>query len=206
MEDDRFTGRTDKESRMNEQALGQLMAEDSALHLFQIAALMLGDEQEAVSLVEESVARVEADPCAEGTLAYDEARTFLVQNAVQRMAGLYPEAFAVPSTPATDATCLETDDLDAVGLNGEQFGAMISGPGRARMREWLERLAPALRAIFVLRAVAGQDGEQTAESLRQSGARGAQAWRRDQVGTAYRQALCSLATCLMSAQTALLPA
>jgi hypothetical protein len=206
MEDDRFTGRTDKESRMNEQALGELMAEDTALHLFQIAALMLGDEQEAVSLVEQSVARVEADPCAEGTLAYDEARTLLLQTAVQRMAGLYPEAFAVPSAQAADAACLETDDLEAAGLSGEQFGAMITGPGRARMREWLERLAPALRAIFVLRAVAGQDGEQTAESLRQSGARGAQAWRRDQVGTAYRQALCSLATCLMSAQTALLTA
>ena len=191
---------------MNEQNLGQLMAEDTALHLFQIAALMLGDEQEAVSLVEQSVARVEADPCAEGALAYDEARTLLVQTAVQRMAGLYPEAFAVPSAPPTDSACIETDDLDAAGLSGEQFGAMITGPGRARMREWLERLAPALRAIFVLRAVAGQDGEQTAESLRQSGARGAQAWRRDQVGTAYRQALCSLATCLMSAQTALLPA
>ena len=191
---------------MNEQNLGQLMAEDTALHLFQIAALMLGDEQEAVSLVEQSVARVEADPCAEGALAYDEARTLLVQTAVQRMAGLSPEAFAVPSAPPTDSACIETDDLDAAGLSGEQFGAMITGPGRARMREWLERLAPALRAIFVLRAVAGQDGEQTAESLRQSGATGAQAWRRDQVGTAYRQALCSLATCLMSAQTALVPA
>jgi DNA-directed RNA polymerase specialized sigma24 family protein len=203
MEDDRVVGRTDKETRMNEQALGQLMAEDTALHLFQIAALMLGDEQEAVSLVEESVARVEADPCAEGALAYDEARALLVQTAVQRMAGLYPEAFSVPSVAPADAVCLETDDLEAVGLTGEQFGAMISG---ARMREWLERLAPALRAIFVLRAVAGQDGEQTAESLRQSGARGAQAWRRDQVGAAYRQALCSLASCLMSAQTALMPA
>ena len=42
---------------MNEQDLGvvaearELMAEDTALQLFQIAALMLGDEQEAVSLV-----------------------------------------------------------------------------------------------------------------------------------------------------------
>ena len=191
---------------MNEQPVGQLMAEDTALHLFQIAALMLGDEQEAVSLVEQSVAGVEADPCAEGALAYDEARNLLVHTAVKRMAGLYPEAFAVPTALPADAACLEADDLSAVGLSGEQFGTLISGPGRDRMREWLERLAPALRAIFVLRAVAGQNGEQTAESLRQSGATGAQAWRRDQVGTAYRQALCSLATCLMSAQTALMPA
>jgi hypothetical protein len=88
-------------------------------------------------------------------------------------------------------------------LTGEQIGTMVSGAG---MREWLGRLTPALRAIFVLRAVAGQDGEQTAERLRQSGARGAQAWRRDQVGVAYRQALCSLATSLMSSQTTLMPA
>ena len=184
----------------------KLMAEDTALQLFQIAALMLGDEQEAVSLVEESVAKVEADPCAQATVAYVEARSLLVHTAVRRLAGLYPEAFAVPTPEPADAACIETDDLGAAGLTGEQFGALISGAGRAGMREWLERLAPALRAIFVLRAVAGQDGEQTAESLRQSGARGAQGWRRDQVGTAYRQALCSLATCLMSSRRALMPA
>ena len=73
------------------------MAEDTAVQLFQIAALMLGDEQEAVSLVEETVAKVETDPCAEATVAYAEARSLLVHTAVQRMAGLYPEAFAVPA-------------------------------------------------------------------------------------------------------------
>jgi hypothetical protein len=190
-----------KDQDCSEATVGQLMAEDTALHLFQIAALMLGDEQEAVSLVEESVAKVETDPCAQGPQAYDEARTLLVHTAVQRMAGLYPEAFAVPTAQPADG-CID-GDLGAAELTGEQIGAMVSGAG---MREWLGRLAPALRAIFVLRAVAGQDGEQTAESLRQSGARGAQAWRRDQVGTAYRQALCSLASCLMSAQTTLMPA
>jgi DNA-directed RNA polymerase specialized sigma24 family protein len=218
MEDDEIADRpavcpaVRQEMRMNEQDFSpvaearELMAEDTALQLFQIAALMLGDEQEAVSLVEEVVAKVEADPCTEGTLAYAEARTLLVRTAVQRMAGLYPEAFVVPAPQPADAVCLETDDLEAAGWSGDQFSALISGAGRAGMREWLERLAPALRAIFVLRAVAGQDGEQTAENLRQSGATGAQAWRRDQVGTAYRQALCSLASCLMSAQTALMPA
>jgi DNA-directed RNA polymerase specialized sigma24 family protein len=217
MEDDTIADRATfcptvpQEMRMNEQdsrpaEAKQWMAEDTALQLFQIAALMLGDEQEAVSLVEEVVAKVEADPCAEGTLAYAEARTLLVRTAVQRMAGLYPEAFVVPTSQPADTACIETDDLGAAGLTGDPFGALISGAGRAGMREWLERLAPALRAIFVLRAVAGQDGEQTAESLRQSGATGAQAWRRDQVGTAYRQALCSLATCLMNAQSALAPA
>ena len=188
-----------------------LLAEDTALHLFQIAALMLGDEQEAVSLVEETVARVETDPCAEGTVAYAEARALLLHTALQRLAGLHPGGFRVPAQQPSDAGCIQTGDLGdtgvaVAGLSSEQFGALVTGAGRAGLREWLGRLTPALRAIFVLRAVAGQDGEQTAESLRQSGATGAQEWRRDEVGAAYRQALCSLATCLMSAQTALMPA
>ena len=82
---------------------GLLTAEDTAVQLFQIAALMLGDEQEAVSLVEETVAKVEADPCAEATVAYAEARSLLVHTAMQRMAGLYPEAFAVPAAEPADA-------------------------------------------------------------------------------------------------------
>jgi len=189
----------------------QLLAEDAALHLFQIAALMLGDEQEAVCLVENTLARVESDPCADSTGAYIEARTLLVRDAIQRMAGLHPAAFAVPAAVAADAVCLESDDLDSTGIDstglaGEQFTTLVTGPGRVRLREWLDRLGPALRAIFVLRAVAGQNGEQTAETLRQSGVKGANAWRKDQVGAAYRQALCSLATCLMTSRTSLSPA
>ncbi len=185
---------------------GELMAEDTALQLFQIAAMMLGNEQDAVSLVEETVARVETDPCAEGTVAYREARRLLVETAVQRMAGLHPEAFSVPAAEAEDVTCLKNEDLDNASISTAQLGALLSGAGRAGMREWLDRLAPALRAIFVLRAVAGQDSEQTAESLRQSGASGAHGWRRDLVGNAYRQALCSLATSLMSSHGTLMPA
>jgi DNA-directed RNA polymerase specialized sigma24 family protein len=190
---------------MTDQDCGQA-ANDTALQLFHIAALMLGDEQEAVSLVEESVSRVEADPCAEAEVAYAEARSVLVNTAVRRMAGLYPEGFAVPAAETAEVGCLETDEVGAAGLTGEQFGALLSGGGRAFMRDWLQRLTPALRAIFVLRAVAGQDGEQTAESLRRSGAKGAQAWRRDEVGAAYRQALCSLASSMSSRAALLMPA
>jgi DNA-directed RNA polymerase specialized sigma24 family protein len=190
---------------MTDQDCGQA-ANDTALQLFHIAALMLGDEQEAVSLVEESVARVEADPCAEADAAYVEARALLLNTAVQRMAGRYPEGFAVPAAETAEPGCLETDEVGAAGLTGEQFGAMLSGGGRVFMKDWLQRLTPALRAIFVLRAVAGQDGEQTAESLRRSGAKGAQAWRRDEVGTAYRQALCSLASSMTSRAALLIPA
>ena len=183
-----------------------LTAEDSALHLFQIAALLLGDEQAAVALVEETVAGVETDPCAEATLAYAEARTLLVHTAVRQIAGRHPEEFSSPAAPLVDAACIETDDLAAAILAGEQVGNLIAAAGRAGLRQWLEQLPPALRTVFVLRAIAGQDAEQTAESLRQSGAPGAQEWRRDQVGSVYRQALCSLASGLMQASIALVPA
>src|SRR5271154_2202130 len=129
MEDDTIMGSPTvcQEKRMNEQGLGHapaarpLMAADTAFQLFQIAVLMLGDEQEAVSLVEESVAGVETDPCAEGTLAYAEARTLLVRTAVRRMAGVYPGAVAGPTAQPADAVCIETDDLEAAGLSGDQF-------------------------------------------------------------------------------------
>jgi DNA-directed RNA polymerase specialized sigma24 family protein len=187
-------------------ATAHLLAEDSALQLFQIAALLLGNQSEAVDLVEEVLDKVETDPCADGTQAYTEARTLLVRAGVQRLAGRNPGDFDVPlDAPAVD-TCIETDDLHATGVSSEQLGALVSGAGRVGMREWLDRLTPALRAIFVLRAVAGQDGEQTAESLRQSGGNGAQGWRSAQVGSAYRQALCSLASRLMSAQSVLVSA
>jgi hypothetical protein len=183
-----------------------LLAEDSALQLFQIAALLLGNETEAVELVEETVAKVETDPCADGTLAYVEARTLLMQSGVQKLAARAPGSFSVPDIQPSGDVCIETDDLQAAGLTGEQLQALVSGAGPAGMREWLDQLSPQLRAIFVLRAVAGQDGEQTAESLRQTGVPGAEAWQSYQVGSAYRQALCSLASRLMSVQTNLAPA
>ncbi len=179
-----------------------LRAQDTAFELFQIAALMLGNEEEAVSLVEETLAKVEADPCADAGAVQDEARPRLLESAVRRLVILHPGAFAVPGATEETAICIETDDLSSAGLNPDQLAALIEGPGRAKMREWLEQLAPALRAIFILRAVAGQDAERTAESLRRSGDAGARDWQRQHVGTVYRQALCSLANSLAGSNSA----
>ena len=182
-------------------ASGASQAQNTALELFQIAALMLGSEEEAVSLVEKSLADSEVDPCADAAALQDEARPRLLQSAVRRLAQLHPGSFAVLETADTTSICIETDDLSAAGINGEQLAALIDGPGRAKMREWLEQLAPALRAIFVQRAVAGQDAEGTAENMRRSGGAGAQGWQKEHVGTAYRQALCSLASSLLGANS-----
>lgn len=177
---------------------GAVEAQNTALELFQMAALMLGNEEEAVSLVEETLVDVQADPCANAGAVHDEARPRLLEAAVRRMARLHPASFAAPAFADGAGTCIDADDLASAGLSGEEFASLIQGPGRAKMREWLDQLAPALRTIFVLRAVAGQDGERTAESLRRSRATGAQGWQTEQVGSVYRQALCSLASSLVS--------
>jgi DNA-directed RNA polymerase specialized sigma24 family protein len=177
-----------------------LMAQETVSELFQIAALMLGNEQEAADLVEETVATVEADPCSDARLAHEQARAQLVAIAVRRMTQSDPGAFAVPISESK-ATCIDADDLSAAGLTEQQLSALIQGPGRAKLRDWLEQLPLALRAVFVLRAVVGQDGECTAEGLRRNGGSGAAGWTGEQVGTAYRQALCSLATSLVSANS-----
>jgi hypothetical protein len=178
----------------------------TAGEFFQIAALILGNEDEAVSTVEEALANVDVDPCADSNTAHDKVRNRLIDGAVRRLDLLSPGAFATPPEVEGPSTCIETDDLSAAGLTSEQLEGLLTGPGRAKMRQWLEQLAPALRAIFVLRAVVGQDGERTAQNLRRSGAAGAQGWHREQVGAAYRQALCSLASSLMSSNSSLVPA
>jgi DNA-directed RNA polymerase specialized sigma24 family protein len=191
------------EQACNEVArVGALTARDSVLELYQIAVLMLGNEEEAASLVEEAVAHVQADPCTDSAAANAQARSRLGETAVRRLARLHPDAFSVPPAAEAASGCIDAEDLNAAGLTGEELSVLVQGPGRIKIRGWLEQLAPAMRAVFVLRAVAGQDGERTAESLRRSGAEGAQGWKREQVGTAYRQALCSLATSLISSQPA----
>jgi hypothetical protein len=140
MEDDKTDQRTTDGSqgeRMIEQDLGQapeashLMAEDTALQLFQIAALMLGDEQEAVSLVEESVAKVETDPCAEGTLAYAEARACWCTPRCSGWPGYTPKRslFLLRSRPTLPALKPMTlgGGFDRRAVRGADFGR---GPGR----------------------------------------------------------------------------
>jgi hypothetical protein len=181
---------------------GVLRAGDSARELYQIAVLMLGDEEQAASLVEEVVADVEADPCTDALAANAQAQSRLGEMAVRRLARRHPTAFSVPPAGEAASGCIDAEDLSAAGLTAGELSLLVQAPGRIKMRGWLEGLAPALRVIFVLRAVAGFDGARTAESLRRSGVEGAQGWRREQVRTAYRQALCSLATSLISSHPA----
>jgi hypothetical protein len=66
------------------------------------------------------------------------------------------------------------------------------------MRQWLEGLGPVDRSVFVLRAVLGRSGAEAAQLLQQSTG---DSWTEFQVGSAYRVALCSLASSLVHSGT-----
>ena len=167
--------------------------ESAARELYQTAALFVGDETEAMKLVEETVASVEMDPCADGEAARSAASTDLVRRALVRLAALRPEQMH-PTAVADLGGCVETDDLSAAGITREQLDSLLSGSDRARMRQWLEGLGPVERSVFVMRAVLGRSGAQAVDLL---GRTTGDSWTEAQVGGAYRAALCSLASSLV---------
>jgi hypothetical protein len=183
---------------------GLLKAQDTAAELYKLAALMLGNESEALSLVESTVADVEVDPCAPEDEGVDTARHHLIEAAVARMSEADPGAFVAPAHGDGPAICIEDDDLSAAGISAAQIAELVNGAANTagsgdRLRAWLDQLPPAQRAIFVQRAVLGWDNGTTAASL--SNGTGVQTgWSAAQVGESFRQALCSLANALVHSE------
>lgn len=175
-----------------------IKAQDAALELFQVAALMLGNEAEAVTLVEEAVAATELDPCADAAAMRRLATATLIEGALGKLSRRDPAAFEASEANHEPATCIENDDLSAAGVSPGQLSELIAGGGREQLREWLGQLPGVQRAVFVQRAVLGQDNAVTAETLRKSAGRGANGWTADKVSEVFRQALCSLATSLVN--------
>jgi DNA-directed RNA polymerase specialized sigma24 family protein len=169
------------------------IVESAARELYQAAALFVGDENEAIQLVEETVASVEMDPCSDGEAAREAASRDLIRRALARVAALQP-ARMHPSAATDLGGCVETDDLSAAGLTRQQLDDLLSGAGRTRMRQWLEGLGPAERSVFVLRAVMGRSAAESAQLLQQTTG---DPWMETHVGGAYRAALCSLASSLV---------
>jgi hypothetical protein len=171
--------------------------ESAARELYQTAALLIGDQDEATQLVEQSVANVEIDPCAEGDVARNVASRDLIHRTLARVAAKWP-AQMHPTAAADLGGCVETDELSAAGLSREQLDRMLTGVGRSRMRQWLEGLGPVERVVFVLRAVLGRSGTESTELLHEATS---EVWTEAHVGGAYRAALCSLASSLVHAKS-----
>lgn len=166
-----------------------LHAENAAIETWHFAALMLGSESEAMRLVESTFASVEVDPCADPSIARSLVRDRVLQGALAMMHREDPSSFAsVPS--ASPSPCVQDDD--GLPLSGAEISDLVSGSGRGRLREWLGHLTQAQRAVFVQRAILGQDNASAASAINRV-SRSA-IWTPEAVGSLFRQALCSLAS------------
>jgi len=181
---------------MGNQGCSEVLVQDTAARLFQTAALLLGDGDEAVRLVEETMANAEVDPCAEGSQATVVLQNQLVQAAIRQLSHLQPESFAPAETGGGNPLCIEDDEISSVGLTSSQLSQLLLGEGRDQLRDWLEHLPAAQRAVFVERAMLGHDNTATAQTLRNAGGEIATGWTADKVSGVFRQALCSLANSL----------
>lgn len=176
---------------------GAERAEHKALELFQLAALLVGDPEQALQVVEETVSASDLDLCAADPDAEEAVRRKVTAAALAWMREGAPEAFAVEVSPEQAGGCVETDDLEAAGISSAELAEMLSGEQRRQLRSWLNELAPAQRAVFVLRAVLGRNSQAAAEEIRQAG--GSEGWTPEYVSVVFRSALCSLANQLAHA-------
>jgi hypothetical protein len=172
-------------------------AESAAVEMYRFAALMLGDEAEALSLVESTVASVEVDPCADPGAAKGLVRERVLDGALEIMQRQDPASFAEVPAAEQGGGCIEDD---TVPLSGTEISELVAGAGRGPLRDWLSRLTQAQRAVFVQRAVLGRSNADTAQAINRH-ARSSN-WTAEAVRSLFRQALCSLASSLLHAAPA----
>jgi len=175
---------------------GLTRVHDAAAELYQLAALMLGDETGAADLVESVLTKTNIDPCADAETSVNAARVNLVETAVARLSQADSEAFNAPAPSAGPSGCIDDDDLAAAGISADRLAEMVHGSERRALRDWLNKLPVAQRTVFVERAILGWDNAKAAATLSRAASR---TWHPGQVSNLFRQALCSLATSLVHA-------
>jgi len=185
---------------MGKHGCSEVLVQDTATKLFQTAALLLGDSDDAARLVEETMAEADVDPCADGSQATAVLQNQLVQAAIRELSQREPGSFVVAETDGGNALCIDDDDLSVSGITSAQLSQLLL-EGRGQLRDWLEHLPAAQRAIFVERALLGRDNAATAQTLRNAGGETAAGWTADKVSGVFRQALCSLANSLAHSAT-----
>ncbi len=175
--------------------------------LYQLAALLLGDQDAAVMVVEESLASVLVDPCADEQQAMREARSSVVEHALARMEADRPGVLR--ATASSGSVCgeweaVEQDPIAATVDAGAaqtdhmrvQMEQAVRKPQTRQMRKWLEALAPATRAVFVLRGLLRYDDKIAADLLSRGGV--SNMWTAREVKRTYQDALCALSSLLMA--------
>ena len=173
-----------------------------AAKLYRMASMLVGEGEESVRLVETAVANAEVSVCQDGALARKSSRRALGAAALGLLAQRDPGCLAAPEGLEQAAICIEDDDLASAGISTEELENMIAGPERDRVREWLASLPTAMRAVFVLRAVAGLTAAEMVALLQAHGGPRAAGWTQEAVREVFRQGLCSLASQLLHASAA----
>ena len=172
-----------------------------AAGLYSLASMLVGEGEDGVRLVETAVANAEDSVCHDPFEARKNSRRAMCVAALDILSRRDPGSLAAPEGVKPAETCIEDDDLAAVGVSGDELMRMIAGPDRDRMRKWLASLPTTLRTIFVLRAVAGFTSAESAALLAAHGGSKAVGWTPASVGEVFRQGLCSLASQLIQASS-----
>jgi hypothetical protein len=178
------------------------MLDRIAAGLYSMASMLVGEGEDSIGLVETAVERTEIPAGGDAGEARRSSRTALCTAAIELIAARNPGSLAAPEGLVHASTCIEDDDLDAAGISRAELEAMLAGPDRASVKNWIESLGTLTRVIFVLRAVAGFTADETAAMLSQHGGKGAVGWNADAVREFFRQGMCSLASQLIHATTA----
>jgi len=177
------------------------MLDALAAGMYSLASMLVGEGEEGVRLVETAVATAEVSACQDVAEARKSSRIALVKAALAVLDRRCPGCMKAPATVEPAGSCIEDDDLEAAGVSRDELERMIAGPDRDRVRVWLAKLAPVVRTVFVLRAVAGFSAAETAGLLAEHGGPRAEGWTADGVRMVFRQGLCSLASQLLRAGT-----
>jgi hypothetical protein len=174
-----------------------------AAGLYTMASMLVGEGEDSVRLVETAIANADVATCSNAAVARKSSRRALCAAALELLARRDPTSLQAPEGLEHVATCIEDDDLDSVGdaagVSSHELERMMTGPDRGRVRTWLASLPVAMRAIFVLRAVAGFTAGETAEMLAVHGGAAAAGWTSEAVRELFRQGLCSLASQMIHA-------
>ena len=174
-----------------------------AAGLYTMASMLVGEGEDSVRLVETAIANADVAACADATVARKSSRRALCAAALELLARRDAASLEAPEGLEHVSTCIEDDDLDAVGdaagVSRIELERMMAGPDRGRVRTWLAGMPTAMRTIFVLRAVAGFTTAETAEMLAAHGGDAAAGWTGEAVRELFRQGLCSLASQMIHA-------
>ena len=175
-----------------------------ASELYRIGSMLLGEGEETIDLIEGVVTNLDLTACQDHAEARHNSRLALGAESIAILELRNPGSLGAPLSQESDTatSCIEDDDLEAAGVTRTELERMLEDRDSQHLRVWLESLAEPLRVIFVLRSIANLSTVEIAVLLAENGGPSADTWTPDAVRSAFRLALCSLASQLIHSTVA----